>query len=338
MRFIIISLLIISLIAGSSCRRDHYKVNTSSINVNIGIKRLEKDMFSISPEKIAESVPVLREKYSGFLQYFSYVIKAGDINEPSFGDMLVRFCTDRLNNEIYDSVMKVFPEVTEIENGLEDAFRHYIYYFPERKVPSVYTCITGFNYSIIASDSILGISLDRYLGAYSRYYPQLGIYSYISARMTPLNVVPDCMYGWADSEWIFDSTGYAVDNVLSRMIHYGKLKYFEKCMLPDEPDELIFGFTTGQMNFCRNNELQMWQHLIEHDLLFSTEQFEIRKLTEDAPFTSYFTNESPGRAANWIGFRIIESYMMKNPGVKLEELMKETDIQGLLQKAKYSPK
>ncbi len=242
MRFIIISLLIISLIAGSSCRRDHYKVNTSSINVNIGIKRLEKDMFSISPEKIAESVPVLREKYSGFLQYFSYVIKTGDINEPSFGDMLVRFCTDRLNNEVYDSVMKVFPEVSGIENGLEDAFRHYIYYFPERKVPSVYTCITGFNYSIIASDSILGISLDRYLGAHSRYYPQLGIYSYISARMTPLNVVPDCMYGWADSEWIFDSTGYAVDNVLSRMIHYGKLKYFEKCMLPDEPDELIFGF------------------------------------------------------------------------------------------------
>ena len=111
MRFIIISLLIISLIAGSSCRRDHYKVNTSSINVNIGIKRLEKDMFSISPEKIAESVPLLREKYSGFLRYFSYVIKAGHIDDPSFGEILLRFCTDRQNNEVYDFAMKVFPEV-----------------------------------------------------------------------------------------------------------------------------------------------------------------------------------------------------------------------------------
>ena len=58
-------------------------------------------------------------------------------------------------------------------------------------------------------------------------------------------------------------------------------------------DELIFGFTADQMKFCRNNESQMWQYLIEHDLLFNTEQFTIRKLTGEAPFTSYFTNESP---------------------------------------------
>ena len=82
----------------------------------------------------------------------------------------------------------------------------------------------------------------------------------------------------------------------------------------------------------------MWQYLLEHDLLFSTDQFEVRKLTGDAPFTAYFTNESPGRAAVWIGFRIIESYMMKNTDVSLEELMRETDIQRILEKAKYAPK
>jgi hypothetical protein len=108
-------------------------------------------------------------------------------------------------------------------------------------------------------------------------------------------------------------------------------------MLPDSPDELIFGFTSDQMKFCRNNEAQMWQYLIENDLLFKTDQFTIRKLTGEAPFTSFFTNESPGRASVWLGFRIIESYMMKNQGVKLEELMNNTDVQGILEKAKYSP-
>ena len=63
----------------------------------------------------------------------------------------------------------------------------------------------------------------------------------------------------------------------------------------------------------------MWQYLIEKDLLFSTDQLTIRKLTGEAPFTSYFTNESPGRAAVWIGFRIVESYMVKNPDISLEE-------------------
>jgi hypothetical protein len=43
-------------------------------------------------------------------------------------------------------------------------------------------------------------------------------------------------------------------------------------------------------------------------------------------------------AAVWIGFRIVESYMVKNSGVKLEELMRDADIQGILEKARYSPK
>ena len=101
---------------------------------------------------------------------------------------------------------------------------------------------------------------------------------------------------------------------------------------------LIFGFTTDQMKFCRNNEDQMWQYLIENDLLFSTDQFIISKLTGEAPFTSYFTNESPGRAGVWIGFRIVEAYMMKNPQDNgLKDLMNETDVQLMLEKAKYNP-
>lgn len=337
-KFIVIPFLITLLFHLSSCKRDHYKVNTSSIKVNIDVKRFEKDLFSMNPEEISAAIPSLREKYGDFLQLFSYVIKAGNVYDSSFSDMLVRFCTDRQNNEVYGYTMKVYPDISAIESDLEDAFRHYLHYFPGRTVPDVYTCITGFNYSIITGDSVLGISLDRYLGADCRYYPELGIYDYISARMAPGYVVPDCMYGWAESEWIYDSAGYSSDNVLANMIHAGKLKYFEKCMLPEKPDETIFGFTPGQMTFCRNNELRMWQYLIEHDLLFSTDQFEIRKLTGEAPFTGYFTKESPGRAATWLGFRIIEAYMMRNPDTKMEDLMQEKDLQGILAKAKYSPR
>jgi hypothetical protein len=131
---------------------------------------------------------------------------------------------------------------------------------------------------------------------------------------------------------------YTDDNVLAVLIHEGKLKYFEKCMIPEVNDTIHFGFTDGQMKFCINNERQMWQYLIEYDLLFSTDQFVIRKLTGNAPFTSYFTNESPGRAAIWIGFRIVESCMKKNREMSLDDLMGKKDIQGLLEKAKYDPR
>jgi len=83
----------------------------------------------------------------------------------------------------------------------------------------------------------------------------------------------------------------------------------------------------------------MWQYLIENDLIFKTDQFTIRKLIGEAPFTSYFSNESPGRAAVWLGFRIIESYMSGNRKENdLGSLMDNVNIQEILEKAKYDPK
>jgi hypothetical protein len=321
-----------------SCKTAHYDVNISDINVDIKIKRLDKDLFEINPEEIIASVPVLKQNYAEFLQLFGNVINAGNIDSASFYYYLMQFCTDRLNNEVYDSVAKTFPDLISLEKKLSKAFRYYKYYFPDKTIPGIYSCMSGFNSSIIIDDSVLAIGLDRYLGANCGYYPRLGIYKYLSDRMTPQNIVFDCVYSWILSEWDFFDIGYETDNVLTEMIHYGKLKYFEKCMLPAEKDELIFGFTPTQMKFCRNNENQMWTYLLEHDLLFSSDQFVIRRLVGESPFTSYFTNESPGQAATWIGFRIIESYKMKNEGIGLSDLMYETDIQNILGKAKYSPK
>lgn len=336
LRFVLF-LLIGFTLASVSCKRDHYKIDVSSVKAETEIKRLEIDLFSPSPEQIPLLVPGLKQKYGSFLQLFSYVINTGDVSESSFGDMLVRFCTDRQNNEIYELTVEKFKDIDKLSNDLNDAFRHYLWYFPERKLPAVYTCITGFNNSIITGDSVLAIGIDRYLGADCSFYPALGIYKYLSDRMTADYIVPDCMSGLASSEWDFSTMHYESDNLLAEMIHNGKLKYFTKCMLPGFADELIFGFTQDQMKFCRNNEDQMWQYLIENDLLFKTDQFIIRKLIGEAPFTTYFTNESPGRAAVWTGFRIVESYMKKNPDITLEELMRNTDIQTILEKAKYNP-
>ena len=320
-----------------SCKRNLYNIDVSGIKVSIEIKRLEKDLFEISPGHITDSLKYLKTRYDGFLKYFGYVINIGEPGDSAWNEGLVRFCTDRLNNEIYQSAMEVFPTLTTLESGLTDAFRHYKYYFPGKNIPGVFTCITGFNNSIITGDSALGIGLDKYLGQDSRFYRQLQIYKYQLDRMEPANILPDCMYGWAASEWDMNSIGYKQNNVLSDIIHEGKLFYFTKCMLPSLSEENIFGFSSGQMEFCRNNEGLMWQYLVEHNLLFNTDMLTRKKLTGEAPFTTYFSSESPGRAAVWTGFRIVESYMKNNRDVTLDKLMSEKDVQMILEKSRYRP-
>ena len=63
-----------------------------------------------------------------------------------------------------------YNDISDIETSLEQGFKHYLYYFPDKPVPKIATYISGFNYAIITTDSILGIGLDMYLGSNSNFY------------------------------------------------------------------------------------------------------------------------------------------------------------------------
>jgi hypothetical protein len=148
------------------------------------------------------------------------------------------------------------------------------------------------------------------------------------------------MYALAMTEFPFlpagNDTGIT-ENVINKMIWEGKLLYFVQAMMPKEKAELITGFTPEQLKWCRENEKIMWSYLIEHKLLFKTDYMTINKLTKDAPFTSYFPHESPGKAANWIGWQIVKKYMERHPDVTLSGLMNDSHYQKILDGSAYDP-
>ncbi|MBS0012164.1 MAG: hypothetical protein KFF49_12185 [Bacteroidales bacterium] len=328
--------IILLLLFTSSCGDNHYAIRGRLQEPDIEIVRFEKDLFSPDPASLMAMKDSLISKYGAFMQLFAWVINAGDLNDSTAFNTIIDFATDRFNNEVYMSVLDSYPDLGTYESEFEKAWANYLYYFPDSVVPRMYSFISGFNNSIIIGDSVLAIGLDRYLGAGHSYYTRLGIYNYLSRKMIPERIVPDGIYAWAMAGWPY-SPGTSSEDLLSRMLYEGKLYYFTKSILYAYPDSLLFGFTSSQMKFCSNNEYNMWEYLMEHDMLFSTDMMLIRKLTGEAPFTSYFTSESPGRAGVWIGFRIIESYMKNNPGIDLARLMTDNNYRRILEQAKYNP-
>jgi len=318
-----------------SCNRNPYLVDIQGESAAIEIKRLEMELFEGDPF----NVPLKKEQFTGrygeFVKLFGYVINIGNIENEDWDENLVSFITDKMNYDVYQAVIELYPDLESVEEELSDAMSYYRYYFPDSDIPNFYSFISGFNNSIVVGDSTLAIGLDRYLGADSKYYPMLGIYAYMSRKMIPERIVPDCIYALAKTTW--DEENERDMDLLDAMLYEGKLLYFSRCMQPLIEDSLLFGFSTVQWQFCRNNERQMWDYLVEHDLLFTTDPLTVKKFTGEAPFTSYFTNESPGRAAVWLAFRIIESYMRNNPEVTLGQLMQNRDYQDILANARYSP-
>lgn len=321
----------------AACARNPFRVDLTGIDCKVTVRDLGSEIFDTPPPQLSAKADTLRNTFGKALNVYSNVLGLGDPADEKWKSSFILLATDLQNLALWDEVKRVWPSPEPLEQDLESAFRHYLYYFPRAEVPEIVTCMTVFNNSIIIDDSLLMISLDRYLGADSKYYPSLGIFEYQSRKMTPVYTVPDCMYAWASTEWDYSTMGYGPVTLMNTMMHEAKLLYFTRCMIPDLPDTVLFGFRQRQLDFCTENEAMIWEYLVSKDLLFSTDRFLIRKFTGEAPFTSYFTEESPGRAVVWTGYRIIERYMRNNPKVMLPELMKITNFQTLLTGARYNP-
>jgi hypothetical protein len=300
--------------------------------VTISIDRMEQRLFSLPADSVEAAIPRLRQHYGNLFElYNSRIIAIGPSTSPQYPQKLIDFLTDAHMYATYRKVMEYYPDVADLEKGLTKAFSRYRNYFPDSGIPSVYTLISGFNQSMSVDEGLLAISLDKYLGINEDYYIRLDIPAYRRRLMDKPYIVPDCMKALAYTE--FPDTG---GTVLSSILYEGKIAYFVSRMLPDLPDSLLFGYTADQMRWCKNNTRQMWTFLVEKKMLYQNDYLAIAKLVNPAPFTSFFTRESPGRAAVWLGYQIILSYVAREKP-SLNELMNRCDYPAILTEAKFRP-
>ena len=320
--------------ASCECTRKE-RVPLDEIDVTVELRRFDKDLFSINTDSIDHEIARISQEYPTFFSLFvEGVIGIGTPEDEDFSIYLTSFIEDRMVSETYKQVQQVFPNTAELNNELTNAFKRYRYYFPGRQIPAVYGFVSGFNNSVVIADSVLAVGFDRYLGRDCEYYPQLGIHKYLQYKMHPGKIPSDLIRAWAFGEFQFNDS---IDNLLNNMIYEGTLMYLTKQLLPNQSDSLIFGFTPKQMKWCQRNEKEMWAYLVEHKLLFNTDAFTVNQYVNDAPFTPNFTKESPGRAAVWLGYKIVNAFMKRNSEYTLEMLMLVNDYQSILNKARYNP-
>ncbi len=332
----ILTITVFVLLILISCGKAGNNIDISNIDIDVDIKRFEKDLFEIDPSRIEENIMQLERKYGKFFQIFNYrIINIGNSQNQEYPELLRLFMTDYINYKLYERVMEVFPDLSELEKGFEQCFKRYRYYFRTKPVPEIITYISGFNQSAVSDENILAIGLDKYLGRNEEFYNELGgLYDYMILNMHRDKILSDCMRLWATTEFEFKDS---VNNLISNMIYEGKIMYFVDAMLPYQPDTLIWGFTDAQMRFCSKNEKQMWIYIIENKLVFNTDKFRISQFIREGPFTKDFTRESPGRAAVWLGYNIVSAYMDKNKNLNLRDLMYENDYMKILNQSGYNP-
>ncbi len=319
----------------TACHRNPLDVNVSKIYLKLTVKRLDQDLFALTPENFKRTLPELQKAYGPFFDIYNREILAiGDARDSLYQKYLMTFLQDSVIRQTKLKSDSVFAGFGSVSASLELAFRHYWYYFPESPVPGVYTYLSGYNQSVVTAPGILGISLDNYLGSDCRFYRSLALPEYKRRNMNPQKIVSDAIYGFASQQFEYKGN---TQNLISEMIYQGKLLYFLDAMIPDGEESLKIGYTKEQLKWCAENESSMWNYLIENKMLFSGDRMEVVRFINPAPFTTPFGQKSPGRTGVWLGWQIVKSYMKKNPRVTLRQLMAENDYHKILNDSGFSP-
>jgi len=325
--------IIISVIAAIilSCNTERSRL--AKVPVKIEVQRFEQDLFKLNDSNFSTQVAVMNDKYGEFFSIFcDKIIAVGTPDSVDYQNKLLEFVKDTMVLNGYHKSQAIFENNEAMNEKFTLAFKRFYLYFPDIPIPKVYTYTSGFNQSVILADSVVAIGIDKYLGSNYELYTQMGFYRYLQRNMYPDKMYVDAIRFMASGMF------YAPSNtLLHKIIFEGKVLYFTKQLLPEEADSCLFGFTDMQIKDCLSNESYMWNILVNDKLLFSQSPRIIKEMTDEAPFTIRFSQDAPGRAAVWIGYRIVDKYMRNNRNITLKELMYNNNAKEILEGSRYNP-
>ena len=186
---------------------------------------------------------------------------------------------------------------------------------------------------MVVTDSIVLIALDTYLGVDHEFYASF--YDYIKQNLNKDQIVSDLATAYAE-RLIYQPKR---STFLEEMIYFGKQLYFKDLLIPFKEDYEKIGYLPEQYEWAQDNEFYIWQYFVENELLYETDRKLLTRFIIPAPFSRFnleLDSESPGRLGQYIGWKIVKSYMENNttPLVKMLQ-MEATDI---FKNAKFKPK
>lgn len=332
-----IAILYVTFLTG--CKHNPLDVDTSNVTIEpVEFKRLDKDVFSLTPENSSQKMHEFQKKYSTFYtRYVSSIVNNGGVIDSLYSQTLLRFINNKDIKTAYADLVKIYSDndVELLGDDMTEVVKRFKVFFPKRKTPKQFvTFMSGFQYNVVYVDSTLGVGLDMYLGSNNPFYNMMQLPKFRTRTMNKEHVLSDAVRGWVITE--FDNAD-PVNNLLNHMIFYGKIFYTCDGLLPQVQDSIKMGYTTEQMNYCHKNEKNLWGFFAKDNKLYDNDLKLVSEFTSDGPFTRAISKDCPPRIAMWLGKQIVKSYMEHNENVTLEDLMNEKDVQKILLKSKYKP-
>ena len=327
-------LLIVILIHTSCGKKNHFQIDTSRNRVEVQIRRFDKNLIQLDTAHLISYTKEIYQKYPEFLRLYLSELDTVSLEDTlAVSQVLKDFVSYPQIKKVNGKVLETFADVADIEAEISDVFTYLAHYFPHLQLPEVYFFVSGLSRPTMMDPQMkmLGIGSDFYLGSDFEPYKSI-IYDYMLFNMRRESLSVNLTSTILFNSFRFDSKqNRLIDNILYR----GKVLYLLSVVMPQKEQKDIVNYTGEQQEWAEAHEKEVWRAIVGRKNLFSSDQHLIRKYMQEAPFTAPVSQDSPGRLGEWIGLRIVESFMNKNKNVTLPELMQMNNYQEILEKSGY---
>ena len=313
---------------------------TSNDSIDIRMNRFDAALFRwIDSGAGADKSLLLQEIIDEYPQLLGLLGKTlfqtNIIDSTEFFARMETYYSEPTLKSLYSDALALYsthsPVVELVEKELSRGFIGLKTLFPAMQLPAVYVHISGLQQNMIVADSLLSISIDRYMGADYPLYKNF-FYDYQCKNMAPERLAIDGLYAWLMSEFPFKDNEGAL---LERMIYEGKIAYVLTQIGNDYSAQKISSLTESEYQWCQKHEAAIWKTLIERKHLYATEAITVSRYFQSAPST-FIAADAPGNIGNFTGYQIVSRYM-KQTKSSCKDLIINNNAQEILKKSKYKP-
>lgn len=255
------------------------------------------------------------------------VLGIGRVNDPQINEKLLVYLSDTTIQHLLLDVEEKFRDIRWIENDLDKGLSYLKKELPDLVVPQFYAQISALNQSVVVRDSLVGFSLDKYMGKdyalYKRFY-----YDYQTKYMSPDRIVPDCLTFYLISE--YPMTLNRRRTLLDVMLYRGRFAWLLTKALEYDSIEDMMGYDAEEKKWCQKNKQKVWQFMQDNHHLDMSDPMIIRSYMGMIPYYTIMDENAPQGVGLWIGAQLVEEYMREHKEVSIQELMDLTNYRKIV--------
>lgn len=321
-----IILLFLTLALCTGCEDSTRVANIDGIPAQPSVLNLHDTLTNATVSTTQE----LYQNFGPFWRiYAEDILRLGPSDNDETLQTLDAFLHDPMISELGQAINQVHgTRYSSYQESIDQALRRYKYFFPDSITPQAVLMNSGFNFGIYPADHQLGIGLDFYLGKENGIIQTLDpnmFPNYLKEKMDPDYLVSDALRGWLlvnHQDRFYDDT-----DLLSTAMYWGKILYLMDIIMPDAPDFEKINFTRENIEWCKQNERNLWISFSNQEILYETTKFEINRWITDGPFTRAgdLPQDCPSRIGTWIAWQVVRDYMARNKDVTPGQLLEETN-------------